>query len=71
MKSLQICLRTNLSISFWTIKWTVKAIPQQIQMHAYKNQVNNIHVKESILRTMVCYPILQGAFGQDDCPGPS
>ena len=50
-------------------KRTVKAIPQQIQMHAYKNQVNNITFMRVDPETIVKVPIPVKVTGQDDCPG--
>ena len=52
-------------------KRTVKAIPQQIQMHAYKNQVNNITFMRVDPETIVKVPIPVKVTGQDDCPGTS
>jgi len=50
-------------------KRTVKAIPQQIQMHAYKNQVNNITFMRVDPETIVKVPIPVKLIGQEDCPG--
>ena len=50
-------------------KRTVKAIPQQIQMHAYKNQVNNITFMRVDPETIVKIPIPVKLIGQEDCPG--
>lgn len=47
----------------------VRAIPQQIQMHAYKDQVNNIVLMAVDPETIVKVPIPVKVSGQEDCPG--
>jgi large subunit ribosomal protein L25 len=50
-------------------KRTMKAIPKQIQMHAYKNQVNNITFMGVDPDTIVKVPIPVKVTGHEDCPG--
>jgi large subunit ribosomal protein L25 len=47
----------------------MKAIPKQIQMHAYKNQVNNITFMGVDPDTIVKVPIPVKVTGHEDCPG--